>query len=167
MYQRLLLRLVVPLPIHLALLQLRLLLLWILLSLPQRPASVDVTSPFADPPIPADTSAVNEAEILDGEYVPSTDDDSDPSSMDAVAASGDDEVVLAVCPPSSSGSPRHKHKHRRYTVLSTVPSALVDMDTSVRSGIVGSQYIVIVEEVNFRILEQHEIKREEGPNKTS
>ena len=43
---------------------------------PHRPASVDVTTPVADPPVPADASAVDETEMLDGEYVPSTDDDS-------------------------------------------------------------------------------------------
>ena len=97
---------------------------------PHRPASVDVPTPVADPPVPADASAVDETEMLDGEYVPSTDDDSDPSSMDAVAASGDDEVVLAVSPPSSSSSPRRRRKRRRRTVSSAVPSVLVDMDTS-------------------------------------
>ena len=97
---------------------------------PHRPASVDVPTPVADPPDPSDASAVDEAEMPDGEYVPSTDDDRDPSSMDAVAASGDDEVVLAVSPPSSSDSPRRRRKRRRRTVSSAVPSVLVDMDTS-------------------------------------
>ena len=116
----LLLRLVVPLPIHLALLQLRLLLLRILLFLPT----------VADPPAPSDASAVGEVEMPNGKYVPSTDDDSDPSSMDAVAASGDDEVVLAVSAASTSGSPRRRRKRRRRTVSSAVPCVLVDMDTS-------------------------------------
>ena len=97
---------------------------------PHRPASVDVPTPVADPLDPSDASAVGEAEMADGEYVPSTDDDSDPSSMDAVAASGDDEVVLAVSSASTSGSPRRRRKRRRRTVSSAVPSVLVDMDTS-------------------------------------
>ena len=84
----------------------------------------------AVPPDPVDASAVRDAAMTDGEYVPSTDEDSDPSSMDAVAASGDDEVVLTASPPTSSSSPRRRRKRRRRTVSSAVPSVLVDMDTS-------------------------------------
>ena len=68
--------------------------------------------------------------MTDGEYVPSTDEGSDPSSMDAVAASGDDEVVLTASPPTSSSSPHRRRKRRRRTVSSTVPCVLVDMDIS-------------------------------------
>ena len=84
----------------------------------------------AVPPDPVDASAVRDAAMTDGEYVPSTDEDSDPSSMDAVAASGDDEVVLTASPPTSSSSPRRRRKRRRRAVSSAVPSVLVDMDTS-------------------------------------
>ena len=81
-------------------------------------------------PDPVDASAVQDSEMPDGEYVPSTDEDSDPSSMDAVAASGNDEVVLTASPPTSSSSPCRRRKRRRRTVSSAVPCVLVDMDTS-------------------------------------
>ena len=68
--------------------------------------------------------------MSDGEYVPSSDADSDASSMDAVAASGDDEVVLAVCTSSTSDLRRRRRKRRRRTVSSAVIPVLVDMDTS-------------------------------------
>ena len=68
--------------------------------------------------------------MSDGEYLPSSDADSDASNMDAVAASGDDEVVLAVCTPSTSDFPRRRRKRRRRTVSSAVIPVLVDMDTS-------------------------------------
>ena len=68
--------------------------------------------------------------MLDGEYVPFTDEDSNPSSMDAVAASSDDDVVLVVSSASTLGYPRRRRKRRRRTVSSAVPCVLVDMDTS-------------------------------------
>lgn len=92
---------------------------------PHRSASSD-----AAPPAPVDAPAVQDAEMTDEEYDPSTDVDSDPASMDAVVASGDDEVVLAVSPPSASSSPRRRRKRRRRAVSSAVPCVLVDMDTS-------------------------------------
>ena len=97
---------------------------------PHRPASVEVTTPAAEPPVPSGAPAVDETEMADEDYVPSSDADSDPSSMDAEAASGDDEVVLAASSGSASGSPRRRRKRRRRTVSSAVPCVLVDMDTS-------------------------------------
>ena len=92
---------------------------------PHRSASSD-----AVPPDPVDAAAVLDAEMTDGENVPSTDEDSDHSSMYAVTASGDDEMVLAASPPTSSSSPRRRRKRRRRTVSSAVPCVLFDMDTS-------------------------------------
>ena len=92
---------------------------------PYRPASSD-----AVPSDPVDASAVQDDEMTDEEYVPSMDVDSDPASMNAVAASGDDEVVLTALPPTSSSSPRRRCKRRRRAVSSAVPCVLVDMDTS-------------------------------------
>ena len=106
---------------------------------PPGPASASAAAPAvpvvpphrAVPPAPVDASAVQDDEMSDEEYDPSTDMDSDPASMDAVVASGDDEVVLAVSPPSASSSPHRRRKRRRRTVSSAVPCLLVDMDTSV------------------------------------
>ena len=50
--------------------------------------------------------------------------------MDAVADSGDAEVVLVVSRSSNLGSPRRGRKGRRRTVSSTVTPVFVDMDTS-------------------------------------
>ena len=86
---------------------------------PHRPAFSD-----AVPPDPVDASAVQDDEMTDEEYDPSTDVDSDPASMYAV-------VALAVSPPSASSSPRRRRKRRHCTVSSAVPCLLVDMDTSV------------------------------------
>lgn len=60
--------------------------------------------------------------MADGEYVPSSDEDRDPSSMDA--------VVFTASPPTSSSSPRQRRKRRCCTVSSAVPCVLVYMDTS-------------------------------------
>ena len=80
--------------------------------------------------VPGGAPAGQDAEMSDKEYVPSSDEDSDASSMDAVPASGDDEVVLAVSPSSPSDSPRRRHKRRCRTVSSAVTPMRVDMETS-------------------------------------
>ena len=97
---------------------------------PRHSASAEASVPVADPPNPGGAPAGQDSEMSDEEYVPSLDEDSDPSSMDAVPASGDDEVVLTVSSSSPSGSPRRRRKRRRRTVSSAVAPVLVDMDTS-------------------------------------
>ena len=94
------------------------------------PVEADV--PAADPSGPVDAPAVQDAEMSDPEYLPQSGVESDDStSMDEVAASGDDEVVAAAPLSSLSDSPRLRRKRRRRTVSPAVPSVVVDMDTSV------------------------------------
>ena len=113
--------------------------------------------------------------MSDGEYVPSSDADSDASSMDAVAASGDDEVVLAVCTSSTSDLRRRRRKRRRRTVSSAVIPVLVDMDTSAEEVPGHKQfktfrgiwkYKISWEEVRSRKLRYRVVVTPQGPSST-
>ena len=77
------------------------------------PAAADLETSDAECVLGA-PPAGQDAEMSDVEYVPSSDVDSDASSMDAVQASGDDEVVLAVSPSSPSDSPRRRQIGRAH-----------------------------------------------------
>ena len=97
---------------------------------PHCSASAVTSVSVANPPNPGGAPAGQDAEMSDKEYVPSLDEDSEASSMDAVPASGDNEVVLAVSLSSTSDCICWRHKHRRRTVSSAVTPVLVDMDIS-------------------------------------
>ena len=98
---------------------------------PPAPAVDDVS--VASPSGPVAASAAQESEMSDADYLTQSGVESDDStSMDEVAASGDDEVVAAAPSSSLSDSPRPRRKRRRRTVSPAVPVELVDMDTSVK-----------------------------------
>ena len=94
------------------------------------PGSAKVAVSTADPPGSVDVSVVHAAKMTDGKYVPSSDADSDPSSMDDVAESGDDEVVVAASSPSPSVASCRRRKRTRCTASPAVPSTLLDLDAS-------------------------------------
>lgn len=89
-------------------------------AVPPRPAPAVDPVPPSDPPNPVDASAVQEAEMSDGEYVPpagansdvSSGEDEDLASGDDALASGDEEVIAAAVSSSTSDSPRHRRKIR-------------------------------------------------------
>ena len=99
-------------------------------SLLSAPVVADV--PAADPSGPVDAPAVQDAEMSDEDFAPTSSAESgDSVSLEEVAASGDDEVVATALSSSQSDSSRRRRKRRRRTVSPAVPCGLADMDTSV------------------------------------